>query len=154
MNSYPSVELLIPHQPPMRLVERIVGEIEDGLVVIARVDATAWYADKEGFMPAWIGIELMAQSISAWAGLQASRSGLPPLKGFLIGTREYKSYSPRFNAGEELFIEVRKIFSESQGLAAFDCLIRNSSMTLAEATLKVYNTESYESVLEPSRENT
>ncbi len=154
MNTYPTVDLLIPHQPPMRLVERVVDEIEDGLVVMARVDASAWYADNEGFMPAWIGIELMAQSISAWAGLYASRAGLPPLKGFLIGTREYRSYSPRFTAGEELFIEVRKIFYESGGLAAFDCLIRNSSITLAEATLKVYNTQSYENVLDPSGENT
>lgn len=149
MNHFPPIDSLIPHKLSMRFIDRVVEEIEGGIVTAARPDASAWYADEKGSMPAWIGIELMAQSISAWAGLNAWRAGLPPIIGFLIGTREYRSLRPSFTASEELLIEVRKIFYESKGLAAFECLIRVDSIIIAEATLKVFNTENYESALNP-----
>jgi len=150
MSVYPSIDMLILHKPPMILINEILGEVEEGLVAIARPDSKAWYANEDGSMPAWIGIELMAQSISAWAGLQAYKAGMPPRKGFLIGTREYASKSSSFVAGKPLFIEVRKVFSDPQGLAAFNCLIRDDTTTLAEAVVKVINVDSYEAPMGPS----
>jgi predicted hotdog family 3-hydroxylacyl-ACP dehydratase len=150
MSTYPPIDTLIPHKPPMMLIDEIAGEVDDGVIVIARPNSRAWYANEDGSMPAWIGIELMAQAISAWAGLQAYKTGMPPRKGFLIGTREYKSKSSSFTAGKELFIEVHKVYSESQGLAAFNCLIRDDTTMLAEAVVIVINVDSYEAVKGPS----
>ena len=146
MSTYPSIDTLIPHKPPMMLIAEVVGEVEEGLVAIARPDSKAWYATDDGSMPAWIGIELMAQSISAWAGLQAYKAGKPPKKGFLVGTREYTSKCSSFAAGKTLFIEVRKVFSDTKGLAAFNCLIRDETTTLAEAVVKVIDLDSYGAV--------
>jgi predicted hotdog family 3-hydroxylacyl-ACP dehydratase len=150
MSAYPSIDKLIPHRPPMMLIDEVVGEVEEGLIVIARPDSRAWYAREDGSMPAWIGIELMAQAISAWAGLQEYKAGMPPRKGFLIGTREYTSKSSSFAAGKPLFIEVHRVFSDPQGLAAFNCLIRDDTTMLAEAVVKVINVDSYEAAMGPS----
>ena len=147
MSVYPSIDMLIPHKPPMMLINAVVGEIEEGLIATARPDSKAWYANEDGSMPAWIGIELMAQAIAAWAGLQAYKAGMPPRKGFLIGTREYTSTCSSFTAGNTLFIEVRKVFSDPQGLAAFNCLIRNDSTMFAEAVVKVINVDNYEAAM-------
>jgi predicted hotdog family 3-hydroxylacyl-ACP dehydratase len=134
----------------MMLINAVVGEVDEGLIATARPDSEAWYANEDGSMPAWIGIELMAQAISAWAGLQAYKAGMPPRKGFLIGTREYASTSSSFTAGNTLFIEVRRVFSDPQGLAAFNCLIRDDSTLFAEAVVKVINVDSYEAAKVPS----
>lgn len=150
MSRYPAIDQLIPHRPPMMLIDEVVDEVEEGLIAVTRPDPRAWYADADGSMPAWIGIELMAQSISAWAGLQAWKEGMPPRRGFLVGTREYTSTSASFPAGKALFIEVRKVFSEPQGLAAFNCAIRDDTATLAEAIIKVINVDSYEAVMRPT----
>ncbi|MEK6742337.1 MAG: beta-hydroxyacyl-ACP dehydratase [Nitrospirota bacterium] len=150
MSVYPPIEMLIPHRPPMMLINGVVGEVEEGLIATALPDPKAWYANEDGSMPAWIGIELMAQAISAWAGLQAYKAGMPPRKGFLIGTREYMSKCPSFTAGNALFIEVRKVFSDPQGLAAFNCLIRDDRTVFAEAVVKVINVDNYEAAMAPS----
>lgn len=47
-------------------------------------------------MPAWFGIELMAQAIAAHVGLLSMRDGNPARPGVLLGSRKYEAHTPAF----------------------------------------------------------
>src|SRR4051812_17498745 len=82
------VEALIPHRAGMRLIDRVLSV--DGDHVVAEVDVPFdGLFVRDGQVPAWIGIEYMAQAVSAWAGARARGHGGAPRPGLLLGTRRY-----------------------------------------------------------------
>jgi predicted hotdog family 3-hydroxylacyl-ACP dehydratase len=126
------------HRPPLLLLDCIQEATEESCLATVRVDPTAWYAEPDGAMPGWFGIELMAQAVSAFSGSNKHRVGLPPRIGFLLGTRDYECRVPRFPAGEALEVEVRLNYFDESGLSAFACEIRQLGQTVARATLKTF----------------
>lgn len=132
----------------MLLIDHVLEAGEDGIKVAATVDPAAWYADADGAMPTWIGIELMAQAIAALVGLTARAKDLPPKQGMLLGTRSLTARIPAFPAGARLVVAAKEIFQEANGLAAFDTRIELDGVTVAEATLKVFEPADFKSVLE------
>ncbi|EEA00465.1 conserved hypothetical protein, partial [Burkholderia sp. H160] len=67
------IEAIIPHRGSMLLLDAVDTFADTTLSAFATVDPHAWYADAAGAMPAWIGIELMAQAIAAHIALVAMR---------------------------------------------------------------------------------
>jgi predicted hotdog family 3-hydroxylacyl-ACP dehydratase len=130
--------LPVPHQPPMLLIEALRSVDGEACVALARVDAAAWYADADGAMPAWFGVELMAQAAAAFNGHAAQKEGLPPAIGYLVGTKEYRSTVPRFPAGAELEVEARLLYPATFGQSAMTCEIRHRDVAVASATLKFF----------------
>jgi predicted hotdog family 3-hydroxylacyl-ACP dehydratase len=109
----------------------------DGGTALARVDPGAWYADPEGAMPAWFGLELMAQAIAACRSQYLAGSGRPPRGGYLVSARGYRSAVPAFAPGAELAVRVRLELEDPSGLCGFHCEIRQGEAELASASLKV-----------------
>ncbi len=145
MNAFPPIEALLPHRGNMLLLTHILAADNERAICEAIPDTQAWYADAEGAMPAWIGIELMAQSIAAHVALIASRAGKPPRPGVLLGTRAYKVETGRFPAGQPLQIAARISYRDDSGLGAYDCSIADDQgTTLATAAMTVYEPEDFE----------
>lgn len=142
------MEELIAHRGNMLLIERVLEANEAGIKVAATVEPHAWYADADGTMPAWIGIELMAQTIGAFVGLNALTQGLPPKQGMLLGARSLTARLPGFPAGARLVVTATEVFQEANGLAAFDTAIELDGETVMEATLKVFEPADFKSLLE------
>ncbi len=128
------------HRGPMLLVDEVLEQGAGYIVVGTAVDAKAWYAQADGSMPAWVGIELMAQAIGAHSGLESRALGEAPQLGYLLGTRAYRSRVPSFPANARLTIVARCVFRDESGLGAFDCELWQEGELLAESTLKVYET--------------
>lgn len=145
---YPPIEELLTHRGNMLLIDRIIGFEAGGIQVEASVDGEAWYADAHGAMPAWIGIELMAQAIAALVGLAAREKGLPPKQGLLLGTRSFTASVPAFAGNTTLLVTASEVFQEENGLAAFDARIGLAGETVAEATLKVFEPADFKAILE------
>lgn len=144
MNVFPPIEALLPHRGNMLLLQRLLAADDESATCEAIPDAKAWYADVDGAMPSWIGIELMAQSIAAHVTLIARRSGNPPRPGVLLGTRAYKTEVSRFPAGKALQITARLSYRDASGLGAYDCLIADDQgTTLATAAVTVYEPEDF-----------
>ena len=137
-SAFPPIEELLPHRGDMLLIDRVTAADDEGLSAQARVRADAWYADADGNMPAWIGVELMAQTIAAYVGLQQRRLGKPVKIGFLLGTRRYQCSVPAFANPATLAIVARLAYREASGLGAFDCYITASGERVAEAAIKVF----------------
>ena len=92
MNPFPPIEELLPHRGNMLLLEQmLVADDDSAICCAAPTTAAPGMRKADGSMPAWIGIELMAQTIAAHAAFVARLSGKPPRPGVLLGTRAYKA---------------------------------------------------------------
>jgi len=129
---------LVPHRPPMLLLQGILAVTEEGCISQALVDPCAWYAQEDGSMPGWFGIELMAQTSAAYSWSRKQELGLPPGIGYLLGTQCYQSRLAAFPAGAVLEVEAQLCFLDESGLSAFTCEIRHLGQRVAHATLKTF----------------
>lgn len=145
-----AIEDVLPHRGTMLLLDRVLAFDTE----IASAEYTprtdAWYADANGHMPAWIGIELMAQTIAAHVGLLRRRDSLQPRQGALLGTRRYRSNRPAFIGGETLSIRTSLIYRDASGLGAYECSIAIGTEEIATAMLKVYEPEDFQTFLQAS----
>jgi predicted hotdog family 3-hydroxylacyl-ACP dehydratase len=87
-------------------------------------------------VPAWAGIEYMAQAIAAYAGIKSKLAGEPIKLGFLLGTRSYTSNVASFAVGTALAIQVKNIIQDDK-LGVFDCKLRGDGIEI-NANLNVY----------------
>ena len=137
MSAWPIAEVL-PHAGAMILLDR-VDELETERIVCVRgVRAGDPFVDIDGSLPAWAGIELMAQAIAAWAGCHAYAAGEPVRLGFLLGARQYRCDADAFPAGAELRVEAVRGFHDDEGMGVFACRAEGGGVT-AEARLTVFS---------------
>ena len=140
--AFPPIEEVVPHRPPMLLIDRVCAHGDDMTVstVAIRPDSpfVATGADGRLGVPAVVGIEYMAQTVAAYAGLSARKEKRAPRIGFLLGCRELNLETDAFAVGEVLTIEVRRVFGEND-LGSFSCKITGADgRTLASGSLTVY----------------
>ena len=129
------VRELLPHDPPMVLLDRIVNYGESTLTAEVDVGQDSMLCGDDG-VPGWVGIEYMAQAVAAHAGFQARLEDKEPTIGYLLGTRAYKITVPVFPIGATLSIHIESLFVE-MGLGAFACRI-DMDGPVASATINVY----------------
>ena len=138
MQAFPPIEELLPHRGAMLLLDSVLSADESSIVAHVTVPDVAWYSDEQGGMPAWIGIELMAQAIAAHAALQGRLKGKAPKRGVLLGCRAYRASQSRAAAGALLKVSAKMAVIDASGFGAYDCTIAHSAAELAAATLKVF----------------
>ena len=126
----------IPHRGRMRLVDQVAHCDAERIECIAIVRHDGLFTGAAG-MPAWIGIELMAQAAAAWAGARAREAGGGPRGGFLVGSRRYDALEPLFPIGAALRVACTCAAAGDNGLRLFDCRIAHDGRTLATGRLSV-----------------
>jgi predicted hotdog family 3-hydroxylacyl-ACP dehydratase len=127
---------LIPHSGNMVLLERVIDYDDQSLIAEVVVRGDGLLGGDEKSVPAWVGIEYMAQAIAAFAGVTAKQANEPIRLGFLLGTRRYGSNIAAFKAGSILTIRVKKIMQDDN-LGVFDCRIDGDGVEIT-AKLNVY----------------
>lgn len=126
---------LIPHSGRMVLLDRIIDFDEQSLSAELTVRNDSLLGDDK-CVPAYVGIEYMAQAIAAYAGIQSKQAGEPIKIGFLLGTRRYTSNVGSFAVGTLLTIHVKNIIQDDK-LGVFDCKIYAKGIEII-ASLTVY----------------
>lgn len=144
---YPPIEELIAHRGSMLLVDRVLESSRDSIRLEANIRADMSFVRPDGKMPAWIGIEMMAQAIAAFVGLASRQRGSVPQMGLLLGTRRYAASVPEFPVGRLLVVAAREVYRDAEGLAGFDATIELDGVVIAEATLKVAEPADFRSFL-------
>lgn len=127
---------VIPHSGDMILIDEIISYSEDSLVASVTITDSSLFGDKTNGVPTWVGIEYMAQTVAAWAGVQARISNEPIKLGFLLGTRQYIVQQNYFAIGSKLLITVEQTYNEN-GMGVFECQIAENQM-IVKAALTVY----------------
>lgn len=141
-------ERWIPHRGAMRLLDRVVAVDDTQVVAEVEVPFDGLFV-RDGGVPAWVGIEYMAQAVSAWAGARARSHGGAPRAGLLLGTRKYETSGEPFACGARLRIEARCEIMGGNGLGLFDCTIEDEAgVKLAGARISVFDPPEGSSVLD------
>ena len=123
----PSLGELLPHRPPMVLLDGFKEPSGSGEVE-AHVDVTAaspFYEAELGGVPACVALEYMAQTMALCVGLYRRDKGLDPKLGFVLGSRRLETRIPAFRDGERYRVRATCTYHDEE-FGSFDCDIRDS----------------------------
>lgn len=156
LKAMPYITEVLLHSGNMRLLDRVIDFDTEFAMTEYTPLINAWYVDDNGNMPVWVGLELMAQTISAHAGLLKYGSGEALKYGALLGTRSYSATTPFFEVNQPLHIYAAMVYRDESGLGAYDCTISDTNTAfkigdnnvLATATLKVFEPDNFQDVLQ------
>ncbi|MEM5382338.1 beta-hydroxyacyl-ACP dehydratase [Paraburkholderia phymatum] len=147
---FPPIDMILPHRGTMLLIDRVSACSDAALTAHAAARGDAWYADGNGAMPAWIGIELMAQAVAAHIALLAMRAGGHARPGVLLGTRSYKAHMSAFARDAQLTIGAHEVLRSEVGHSAYECTIDHDGARCAEAVIKVFQPGDFQTFIEGS----
>lgn len=139
--AYPLEELL-PHSGTMILIDEALDAGEGWATAAVRVGEDSLFYQAGLGVPAWVGIEYMAQTVALYAGICAKRAGTDVRLALLLGTRRYQTATDYFHLGSLLRISVQEEWQDSM-MAVFACRIstHGEDRQLAEARLNVFRPE-------------
>lgn len=127
---------LLPHEGSMMLLDRVIKFDEDSMVTEVVVRDDGLFGDMKT-VPAWLGIEYMAQTVAAHDGMMCVLAGKSVRLGFLLGTRRYCSNIAELKVGAILTVSVEK-FMQDQGFGVFFCQISAQAVDIS-AKMNVYH---------------
>lgn len=136
-----SLEDLLPHRPPMVLIDEVESFDFENKRLVARVTITEkqlFYT--AGGVPNWVAIEYMAQAAAALVGYHDKHLApdLPVRPGLMLGTRKLDLKLARFAAGKTYRIVAENVFNDADA-ASFACSIEDEAgETVATANLNAY----------------
>lgn len=137
---------VLPHGPSMLLLDRLVGYEPEALTCELTVRPDSRFCDGRG-VPAWVGLEYMAQTLGAFTGVARLQQGKPIQLELLLGTRSYDSRVDAFPVGSTLTVRARLLFWDPDGLCAFACEVREGSRVLATSEVKGFEPDDIEPFL-------
>ena len=132
---------LLPHRPPMVLIDEVESFDFENKRLVARVTITEkqlFYT--AGGVPNWVAIEYMAQAAAALVGYHDKHLApdLPVRPGLMLGTRKLDLKLARFAAGKTYRIVAENVFNDADA-ASFACSIEDEAgETVATANLNAY----------------
>ena len=134
------IEAYVPHSGDMVLLDRVLSCDDTSIAIELDVGARL-PGLKDGALPAYYLIEVMAQSIAAWSGIgRGQPAGSQPI-GFLLGTRKFQCDRQSFELDSTVRIQSTQIF-ENEGLTQFTCsatLPAVGDTIVAQANVSVYS---------------
>lgn len=133
--AYPALETLLPHRPPMILIDELVRCDEREIVCSVVVREGAPFVT-EGRVPALISLELFAQTVAALLGYQSRHRSEPARMGLLLGTRELELLVDYLHVGDALTIHGQEEWRAAP-LARYRCELRRGDELLAHAAISV-----------------
>ena len=138
----PEIDELVPHSGDMSLLDEVVEFSGESVFTKATIAADNPFVVDQS-ISSWIGIEYMAQTIAAWAGMHAVSQGEPIKMGFLVGSRAYSPADDSFAVGTELHISATQVMEGANGLKVFECELRYEGGQVS-ANINVFQPEDIE----------
>ena len=132
-----AMDAWVPHRGAMNLLDGVEHCEEHAIVAYLRVPADGLFV-ADGGVPAWVGIEYMAQAVAAWSGARSRAAGGSPRIGYLLGSRRYEAHVPAFESGADLRVHAQCELMGDNGLGMFDCRITQGERVLASGRLSVF----------------
>lgn len=133
---------LLPHQGRALLLDRMEESDDSSACGIVRIGAGSWLRRPDGSVPAWVGLEYMAQCIAAHEGYRARRDGRELQPGFLVRARSVRFRRVAFVPGDVLRVRIWRLRGRpGLGVLTYGAEIRDadaqSAPVMAEAELTV-----------------
>ena len=119
-DKFPVADLL-PQSGPMVLIDTVTKIDDDSIATQVRVRDDGLFSLANNTVPAWVGIEYMAQTIAAFSGYHCLMRGEPIRLGFLLGTRLFESNQTCYPCATLLTVHASKIIESADDMCVFDC---------------------------------
>ncbi len=135
----PPVSDLVPHGPPMRLIDRILRADPTTMTAEVRITRDSLFFVPGRGVASYAGVEYIAQTVSAhasWRERQADPAARPRI-GFLLGSRQIAPAVSWFPEGAVLEVRVEEQFQDGS-MGVFDGEIRCDGALLLKASINVY----------------
>ena len=133
---------LLPHTGKMVLLDSVIECSESRVVALATIqkDCILLPTDTATHLPTYLSIEIMAQTVGAWAGAVALSQGEKVRIGFLLGTRRFDMPVAEIPVGTQLRCEATLSWQDDTGMGVFDCVLldNQNNNTIATASLNLY----------------
>ena len=133
-----SIAAVLPHAGRMILLDELLEHGPEHVICTVDIRAETRFCDGVNGVPAWVGLEYMAQTMCAFSGVEEVRAGLKPSIGLLLGSRRYQSEVEWFGIGTRLLIRADQVLRDESNLVAFDCSIHQGDRLLARGDVKAY----------------
>ncbi|WP_455853547.1 ApeP family dehydratase [Pantoea endophytica] len=147
MSDFLPVDAYLPHRAPMLLLDRVIQVTDDSVTCEVCINATgvlAPFLTPQGDLPAWYGVEIMAQTVGVWSGFHARQRGDSEIRpGMLLGGRGYRASSATFAASSTLRVEMRLLMRDDR-LGSFEGEIRYGEAIVASGRLNTYQPNEHE----------
>ncbi|MDH3510035.1 MAG: 3-hydroxylacyl-ACP dehydratase [Gammaproteobacteria bacterium] len=131
------IKEVLYHRPPMIFLDEIIESGSNFLVAAVQIREGIPFFEESRGVPAWVGLEYMAQAVAAFAGMRARADNKPIALGMLIGCRHYSSKTALFPPGTLVEIRVQELAAEENGLGSFDGALSAPDL-IAEGRITVY----------------
>jgi predicted hotdog family 3-hydroxylacyl-ACP dehydratase len=144
----------LPHQPPMRLLDRVIRDSAEQTITEAQVTEEHVFFDPQlSGVPSWAGLEYLAQTAAVWLGADCQRHNRPIEPAFLVSSRYHSAEQPVFALAETLRISVSPDLMDGP-LVAFSGTIHNGrGELLVEASFAAFQPEDPAAYLQASEPN-
>jgi predicted hotdog family 3-hydroxylacyl-ACP dehydratase len=146
---------VLPHEPPMRLLDEILEAGDERVSGALTIRRDSLFCDGVNGVPAWAGMEYMAQTASLYSGIQDLRQGMRPGICLLLGSRRYRAERPFFPIGSRLRVVATLTLMDDTHITAFDCTLYceqdGESVVWARGDIKAYRPPDIQAVLRGER---
>ena len=133
-----TVAEILPQGGRMRLLDELLDHGPEHVTCGVTLHSGSMFCDGAHGVPAWVGLEYMAQTCCAFSGVEEVRAGLEPSIGLLLGTRSYRCEVEWFPVGATLRVHADLLMRDETDLVAFACTIHDGNRELARGDIKAY----------------
>ncbi|MBK0095307.1 hotdog family protein [Erwinia sp. S63] len=137
----------LPHRAPMLLLDRVIQVSDERVVCEVTINhhgVLAPFLNTQGELPAWFGVEIMAQTVGVWSGFHARQRGDRDIRpGMLLGGRGYRATAATFASDSTLRVEMHLLMRDDK-LGSFEGEIRSQDTVLASGRLNTYQPDEQE----------
>ncbi len=133
-----SLDVLLPHAGPMVLLDEVLAVGDETVRAVVTVRRDGLFAGPhEAGVPAWVGMEYLAQAIAVWSGFHERARGRSVHPGFLVGARSFHSSVGTMPYGVVLTVEAERLLEDGEGIGVFDGRVTGAGVEQT-VRLKVY----------------
>lgn len=135
------IEEIVAHRERMQLLDEMISYDDSHILVSVTIRSDTQFCEPGVGVPAWVGIEYMAQAVGAFSGIEEVQVGKRPQIGLLLGTRRYESSVAHFPIGARLEVRADLQLRDDADLVVFLCGIDMNGERVARADVKAIRPE-------------
>lgn len=133
-----SIEQLLPHRPPMIMIDELVSCEHDSAVAIKCFDDNG-FGISGGIVLEPLLIEAMAQTVAAMEGEGRRQKGAEPSQGMLVGINDFEFVSSAKTGQKlEITVNIDKVLGQFRIASG---TIRQCGQLIAKGEMKFYINE-------------